>query len=113
MMDTVEAGTLPIRKLAEPLGAEITGIDVGRPMSDATFKRIEDAFHEHCVLVFRKQRLIPEGHTAFSRRFGELLVHMLRQYNDPQVPDVLVLSNFVKNGKPIGMHLTIGHSEER
>ena len=102
-MDTVEAPTISIRKLAEPLGAEVTGIDVGQPMSDATFKRIEDVFHENCVIVFRNQRLTAEGHTAFSRRFGDLLVHVLRQYNDPQIPEVLVLSNIFENGKPIGM----------
>src|SRR5688572_26913865 len=101
-MDTVE-DKVAIRKLAEPLGAEITGVDVGQPMSDAAFKRIEDAFHEHCVVVFRNQRLTPEGHTGFSRRFGDLLVHVLKQYNDPQVPEVLVLSNVVENGKPIGV----------
>jgi len=102
-MDTVEAGNVSIATLGEPLGAEISGIDVGRPMSDAAFKRIEDAFHEHCVLVFRNQRLTPEGHTGFSRRFGDLLVHVMRQYNDPQMPEVLVLSNIVADGKPIGM----------
>ena len=102
-MDTVEAGNVSIRKLAEPLGAEIAGIDVGQPMSDATFKRIEDAFHEHCVVVFRNQRLTPEGHAGFSRLFGDLLVHVLRQYNDPQMPEVLVLSNIVENGRQIGI----------
>jgi len=102
-MDAVEATRMSIRKLAEPLGAEVTGIDVGRPMNDATFKRVEDAFHEHSVVVFRGQRLTPESHTAFSRRFGDLLVHVLRQYNDPQVPEVLVLSNIFEEGKPIGM----------
>src|SRR5256885_399540 len=102
-MDTVEATSLSIRPLGETVGAEVTGIDVGKPMSDATFKRIEDAFHQHCVLAFRNQRLTPEGHTGFSRRFGDLLVHVLKQYNDPQVPEVLVLSNISENGKPIGI----------
>jgi taurine dioxygenase len=102
-MDTVEAGKFSVRKLGKALGAEVTGIDVGQPMSDETFKRIEDAFHEHCVIVFRDQHLTPEGHTGFSRRFGDLAVHVLRQYNDPQVPEVLVLSNIVENGKPLGI----------
>jgi taurine dioxygenase len=99
----MEAGNLSIARLGEPLGAEITGIDLARPVSDAAFKRIEDAFHEHCVLVFRNQRLTPEAHTGFSRRFGELLVHVLKQHNDPQVPEVLVLSNIVENGRHIGI----------
>ncbi|HYC48609.1 MAG TPA: TauD/TfdA family dioxygenase [Burkholderiales bacterium] len=102
-MDTIEAGRMSIHKLGEPLGAEITGIDIGEPMSDATFKRVEEAFHEHCVLVFRDQHLSAEQHTGFSRRFGDLLVHVLRQYNDPQVPEVLVLSNIIEDGRPIGI----------
>ncbi|MPZ44298.1 MAG: TauD/TfdA family dioxygenase [Betaproteobacteria bacterium] len=90
-------------QLAEPLGAEIAGVDLGQPMSDATFRHIEDAFHEHCVLAFRNQRLTPQAHIAFSRRFGDLLVHVLKQHNDPDFPQVLVLSNIVENGKPIGI----------
>lgn len=102
-MHTAEATDLTIRKLAEPLGAEIAGVDVGQPMSDETFKRVEDALHEHCVIVFRDQRLTPQKHMAFSRRFGELVVHVATQYNDPQVPEVLVLSNITENGQPIGV----------
>ena len=102
-MNTAEPIRLSVRKLAEPLGAEITGVDLARPLSEATFRRIEDAFHEHCVLLFRNQRLTPEAHTGFSRRFGDLLVHVLTQFNDPEVPEILVLSNIVENGKPVGL----------
>lgn len=102
-MDTIESAPFVVRRLAAPLGAEITGIDVGQPMSDATFQRIEQAFLENCVVVFRGQRLTPAQHTGFSRRFGDLAVHVMRQYNDPQVPEVLVLSNIFEDGKPIGM----------
>lgn len=101
--DSAHAADLSIRKLGEPLGAEITGIDLTQAIDSETFKRIENAFHEHCVVVFRNQRLTPQAHLAFSRRFGDLLVHVLKQYNDPEIPQVLVLSNIVENGKPIGI----------
>ena len=98
-----KAANLSVRPLAEPLAAEIAGVDLAQPVNDATFKQIEDAFHEHAVLVFRNQRLTPQAHIGFSRRFGDLLVHVLKQHNDPEFPQVLVLSNIVENGKPIGI----------
>ena len=102
-MDTVETGRITIRKLGGPLGAEIAGVDLSKPMDDATFKRLEDAFHQNCVVAFRNQKLTAEQHIGFSRRFGDLSVHVLRQYNDPKNPEILVLSNIVENGKPIGI----------
>jgi taurine dioxygenase len=101
--DRAQAADLSIRQLAEPLGAEIAGVDLGQAISAATFRRIEDAFHKHCVLLFRNQRLTAQAHIAFSRRFGDLLVHVLKQHNDPEFPQVLVLSNIVENGRPIGI----------
>ena len=99
----IETTNLSVRPLAEALGAEIAGVDLAQPVTDAAFEQIEDAFHEHCVLVFRNQRLTPQAHIGFSRRFGDLLVHVLKQHNDPEFPQVLVLSNIVENGKPIGI----------
>lgn len=53
------------------LGAEVTGVDLAA-LSDAQFSRIEAAWHEHAVLIFREQNLSDEEHLDFSRRFGRL-----------------------------------------
>jgi taurine dioxygenase len=55
------------------------------------------------VLVFRDQRITPDQQIAFSRRFGPLQIHVLHQFQLTGYPEVLVVSNIVENGKPIGL----------
>ncbi len=64
-----------VRPVAGTLGAEISGIDLAEPLDDRTFAAIHAALLEHLVIFFRDQRLTPEQHIAFGRRFGELHVH--------------------------------------
>jgi alpha-ketoglutarate-dependent 2,4-dichlorophenoxyacetate dioxygenase len=66
--------TITITPLTDAFAAEISGVDVARPIDDATWKDIRAAFDEHSVLVFRKTALDDETQVAFSRRFGELEV---------------------------------------
>lgn len=61
--------------LAGALGAEIHGVDLAEPLDDATFGEIHQAFLDHLVIFFRNQRLTPEQHKAFGRRFGSLNIH--------------------------------------
>jgi taurine dioxygenase len=55
------------------------------------------------LLVFRAQSITPEQHIEFSRRFGPLMIHVLRQYLLPGHPEILRVSNVIENGKPIGL----------
>ena len=58
------------------LGAEVSNINLSKPLSDAQFAVVEEAFLKHHVLVFRCQPLTDEEHLAFARRFGELEGHV-------------------------------------
>ncbi|MGE4112436.1 MAG: TauD/TfdA dioxygenase family protein [Burkholderiales bacterium] len=93
---------LDIRPTGAALGAEIRGIDLAQPLDDPTFRAIEDALHEHEVIFFRDQRLSPERHIEFSRRFGELEKHVRVDCCKPGYPEIFVVSNVIENGKPIG-----------
>jgi taurine dioxygenase len=84
------------------LGARITGVDLSRPVDAATFKAIEDALHEHEVVVFPAQDLTPEQHISFSRMFGELEHHVRTDRCRPGFPELFVVSNVIENGRPIG-----------
>ncbi len=84
------------------LGARITGVDLSQPVDDATFAAIENALHQHEVVVFPGQTLTPEQHIAFSRRFGELEHHVRLDRCRPGYPELFVVSNIIENGKPIG-----------
>ena len=97
--------TMTIRRLpgGSPLGAEITGVDLSQEADDATFGPIEDALHEHLVVVVRDQKLTPAQHIRFSRRFGALADHVMGPYVLPGHPEIYVVSNIIENGKPIGV----------
>jgi alpha-ketoglutarate-dependent taurine dioxygenase len=82
--------------------AEVSGIDLSKPVSDACFARIHDAFLAHSILVFRAQMLDNEQHIAFSRRFGDIEIHTAKHWLLPEYPEILVLSNRGEKGtKPI------------
>ncbi|MBW2282026.1 MAG: TauD/TfdA family dioxygenase [Deltaproteobacteria bacterium] len=54
------------------LGAEIRGLDLAKPIDDATFAEIERAFLEYQAICFRGQKLTPDDQLAFAARFGEI-----------------------------------------
>ncbi len=93
---------LTVRLSSAPLGAEILGVDLSRNLDDTVFREIVDLFHQHEVVFFRDQKLTPEQHIAFSRRFGELEHHVRKDCCRPGYPELFVVSNVLKNGKPIG-----------
>lgn len=63
---------MELRKLHPTFGAEVQGVDIGRPIDNETFSRIRNAFEEHGLLLFRDQELDDEKQVAFSERFGPL-----------------------------------------
>jgi len=65
---------LTVTRLTPHVAARIEGVDLTRPVDDATFAEIRAAFEEHSVLVFHDQPLDDEQQIAFSRRFGPLEV---------------------------------------
>lgn len=61
---------LDITPLAPALGAEIGGVDLSRPLDDATAAEIRSAFHDYQVIFFRDQALTPNAQVAFAGLFG-------------------------------------------
>lgn len=92
-----------VRKSGAACGAEIA-IDLSQPIGEPTFAELEAAFHDNIVVCFRDQRLTPEQQVAFSRRFGELEVHIVKKYLLPDYPEILLVSN-IRNeaGDHIGL----------
>ena len=64
------------KPFAPNLGADIRGVDLSRPVPDAQFAEIRDAFLKYRVLFFKDQKEIaPAQHIAFGKRFGPLHAH--------------------------------------
>ncbi|KFE46542.1 TauD/TfdA dioxygenase family protein [Pseudomonas syringae] len=92
-----------VRPFAEKVGAEIVGLDLSRPLNDADFARVHQAHLDHHVVVFRDQQITPQQQIDFSRRFGVLQIHVLKQFLLANHPEILIVSNIVEDGQPIGL----------
>jgi taurine dioxygenase len=85
-----------------PLGATIEGVDLAR-LSPPEFDRAYQALAEHGVLRFPRQKLTARELRDFAARWGELEVNVANMFQEPGLPEVMILSNIVENGKPIGL----------
>lgn len=92
-----------VRRFNAPVGAEILGLDISKPINAEDFHRIHRAHLDHHVLVFRNQQITPQEHIDFSRRFGPLEIHVLHQFHLKNHPEILIVSNIKENGEPIGL----------
>ena len=91
------------RKVSDAIGAEILDVDLSQPMSDVTFREIQQVWFDHNILLFRDQTRLAPGHQIeFTRRLGTLETHTLPQYSHPDHPEIFIVSNVKKAGKNIG-----------
>lgn len=102
-IDSAQPQSFEIRPFSGAVGAEIIGLDLAKPVNGEDFSRIHRAHLDHHVLVFRDQRISPQQQIAFSRRFGELQIHVLKQFLLAGHPEILIVSNIIENGQNIGL----------
>ncbi|MFO1028188.1 MAG: TauD/TfdA family dioxygenase [Acetobacteraceae bacterium] len=95
---------MEFRPLHGTFGAEVVGVPPDLQVNDAEFRRIEEAWFKYSILLFRGLTMTPDQHVAFTRRFGPL--HIMKEHLNatlPGWPEVFVVSNAIKDGKPIGL----------
>jgi taurine dioxygenase len=90
-----------VRPLTPTIGAEIIGVDLSRPLTDEIFENILDAWHRHCVILFRDQHLSEDDQVRFGERFGPPAVSHTRRFTTKN-PAVMLISNIRENGELIG-----------
>ena len=89
---------IDIRPVTATIGAEISGVDLARPLDDPTVAAIRRALLDHLVVFFRDQQLTDEQHLAFALRFGSLSVPPLAtKYQE--TPAVTVLDQVNPKGE--------------
>lgn len=96
---------LRVTKLADALGAEVSGVDLSKPLAAEVFAGIRKTWLDHLVLRFRGQKLSDPQLLAFTRLFGELDPPGPNPYGKsflPEHPEINVISNIVVGGAPIG-----------
>jgi taurine dioxygenase len=99
------ANTLKITPLDGPLGARVTGIDLGQPQDAATADALRMAWGKHLLLVYPDQSINDDQLIAFTGLFGTLDPPGPNPYGGPILPahpEINVISNVVEDGRPIG-----------
>ena len=99
---------MTVTLLSDALGAEIEGVDLSRPLDEATQKALRDAWSAHLVLLFRNQDFSPEDQLRFARCLGPVASRKLPDdYHIPassrQTPGIAYVSNIrLADGSPYG-----------
>ena len=103
---------IEVRPLAGSLGAEIHGIDLAADFGEDAMTEMRRAYDEYGVVFFREQRLSPEQHIAFARRWGEINVNRFFQAVEgyPLIAEVRKEPHQTKN---IGSIWHTDHSYDR
>ena len=66
---------LTVKPVTRRIGAEISGLDLTRPLSNRQTEELKMALADHLVLFFRDQKISHEDHKRLGRVFGELAIH--------------------------------------
>ena len=85
------------------LGATVEGLDLSKKLPEETVEALIHALGRHSVLRFPQQDLTALQQRDFAARFGELEVNVANMFQEPGLPEVMILSNMVENGKPVGI----------
>jgi taurine dioxygenase len=81
-----------VKPLTPTIGAEIFGVDLAKPLDDATLAALHRTLLDWKVVFFRDQDITTEQHIAFARRFGELEVHPFVPCK-PGYPELIALTH--------------------
>ena len=100
--------SLSFRRVGANLGAEVSGIDLARPLDGAARDAIGDGLAEHELLIFRDQEITAGQLMAFGRAFGELSVHPFA----PHVEGTPALIRFENNAETPPFGTDVWHSDE-
>jgi taurine dioxygenase len=90
-------------------GADIEGFDF-RALDAVSIEAVRTHWLKHGVLRFKRTDITDEDQLAFSRRFGEFVIHpkQAEEGRHPIHREILVISNAMKDGRPNG---AMGNSE--
>jgi alpha-ketoglutarate-dependent taurine dioxygenase len=87
------AASCIIAPLSEHTGAEVRGLDLRDPVDNATRARLNQAFVEGSVLVFRDQQLTPDQLLAAVQLFGDVFPQHNTKFALPECPLIHYISN--------------------
>ncbi len=87
---------LSITPLGPYIGAQVSGADLTRPLSDNQFEQLYHAVLRHQVVFLREQNITPAQQRDLALRFGDLHIHPVYPHA-PGVEEIIVLDTHNDN----------------
>jgi len=83
--------TLETHPIAGALGAEISGVDLAKPLTNSQTAEVKQALWDHKVIFFRDQEITPEDHLRIAAMFGDIYrVPFVKARDDfPDIIDIV------------------------
>ena len=91
-----------VEPLTDHFGAVVHGLQVSSEVRQAA-SDVAALWHRYKILVFPRQQCNEHDLVGFSRALGELEIHVRREFLSPDNPELLYVSNIVRDGRPIGI----------
>ena len=95
--------SLQIRPLQKTFGAEVSGLDLSKPLDSRTIAELKSLWHKYELLLFRNQTMDEAEIVSFSKQLGDLEIHIRKEFLSQKSPEILYVSNMTKEGKPVGI----------
>jgi taurine dioxygenase len=121
------AGALRVTPLSQACGAELSGVDLSKPLAHHEVEAIKQAWDQYLVLVFRGQKLTQDDQLRFASYFGDLgsrkkapdALRTRAEGVEQNHEKVLLVTNIKVDGEPIGafgdgefwFHIDSGYAE--
>ena len=102
------------------LGATVEGLDLSQPLAPGDFRAVLGALGQYGVLRIPNQSIGAPELKKFAAAFGTLEINVANNFQEPGHPEVMILSNMKRDGKPIGLsdagqdwHTDMSYSADR
>ena len=86
-----------VRRLTPNVGAEISGLDLSRPLDPETMAKVRKVWLDGVVVVFPEQSIDDDQQIAFSRQVGELEMINMSALQLPGRPEIYAATNLDEN----------------
>lgn len=90
--------SIEVMPLAGSMGAEVTGVDLSKPLANEQLVDIHQAFLDHLMIYFRDQQLTPAVQVGLARHFGKPAIYPFLKGLDghPEVNALIKTENDTK-----------------
>lgn len=84
--------TIKVMPLTPLIGAEISGVDLTKPLPEAQVAELKQALADRLVIFFRDQPIDHENHKAFANHFGGIhIAESTAPWRVPGHPEVTII----------------------